>query len=100
MPPTTATSPASTGHKLGFVSQRRRATTHGVLSLQKPAATGAPASSDIDWDDIHRRVELPSQTSAQEGSISPDGTKVAFRSSGSSGDDLWVANTNGCQVTG
>src|SRR5205807_618370 len=30
--------------------------------------------------------------------ISPDGTRVAFRSTGS-GDDLWVANCDGGQLT-
>lgn len=90
---------SSTGHKLGFVTQRRRVTTMAVLSLQKPAAAGAPASSDIDWDDIHRRVEVSAQVTAQEGTIAPDGSKFAFRSSGSSGEDLWVASANGSQVT-
>jgi len=88
-----------TGNKIGFVSQRRRVTTMQVLSLQKPAVAGAPATTDIDWDDIHLRVEQPASIPAEEGSISPDGTKVAFRSSGSSGDDLWVASANGSLVT-
>jgi len=89
---------SSTGHKLGFISQRRRSNGMNVLSLQKPAVTGAPATGDIDWDDIHLRVETAAPISAEEGSISPDGSKVAFRST-SSGDDLWVANTNGSQLT-
>jgi tricorn protease len=90
---------SKTGHKLAFLSERRRNTGMHILSLQKPAAAGAPASSDIDWDDIHLRVSaLP--VSAQEGAISPDGSKVAFRSiGGSSGDDLWVASTSGGQLT-
>jgi tricorn protease len=90
---------SSTGHKIGFVSQRRRGSNMFVLSLQKPAITGAPASADFDWEDIHLRAAQAAPIEAQEGSISPDGTKVAFRSSGSSGDDLWVANTNGSQLT-
>lgn len=90
---------ASSGYKLGFVSSRRRLSAMQVMSLQKPAIAGAPTSSDIDWDDIHLRVEQPASIPAEEGTISPDATKVAFRSSGSSGDDLWVANANGSQLT-
>jgi tricorn protease len=90
---------SSTGQKLGFVSQRRGGPTMCVLSLQKPAIAGAPASTDIDWDDIHLRVETPAPLPAEEGTISPDGTKVAFRSSGSAGSDLWVANSSGGQIS-
>jgi tricorn protease len=35
----------------------------------------------------------------EEGAISPDGNRVVFRSAGSSGDDLWVASSNGSQLT-
>lgn len=87
------------GKKLAFVSERRRQTSMWVLSLQKPAAADAPASKDIDWDDIHLRVEQPAGIPAEEGAINLDGTRVAFRSSGSSGDDLWVASTSGGQLT-
>jgi tricorn protease len=91
---------SSNGGKLAFVSQRRRAATMCVLSLQKPAVAGVAPSTEIDWDEIHMRVdEIPGVT-ADEGAISPDGTKVAFRSTGSNaGEDLWVANANGSQVT-
>jgi len=88
---------SSTGNKLGFVSQRRRGSVMAVLSLQKPAAKDAPATTDIDWDDIQSRLTQASTIPAEEGAISIDGTKVAFRSSGSSGDDLWVANSDGSQ---
>ncbi len=90
---------SQTGHKLGFVSQRRRGSGMYVMSLQKPAAKDAPASAEIDWDDIHLRVEQAASIPAEEGAISTDGSKVAFRSSGASGDDLWVANSNGSQLT-
>jgi len=90
---------SSTGHKLGFVSNRRRGSSMHVLSLQKPAVPGAPTTSDIDWEDIHMRTRAAAPITAEEGAISPDGAKVAFRSSGSSGDDLWVANVNGSQLT-
>lgn len=90
---------SQTGHKLGFISQRREGMNMCVLSLQKPAITGAPASNDIDWEDIHLRVAQPAAIPAQEGAVSPDGTKIAFRSTGSSGDDLWIANVNGSQLT-
>jgi tricorn protease len=87
------------GNKVAFVSQRRQSPGMYVLSLQKPAAPGASESksSDIDWDDIHLRVKQASTVSAQEGAISMDGSKVAFRSMGTSGDDLWVASADGGQ---
>lgn len=92
------------GKKLAFISQRRRGAsgmTPGIytLSLQKPAATGAPSSSDIDWDEIHLRAELAAPLPADEGTISTDGTRVAFRSSANNSDDLWVASTNGSSIT-
>ena len=90
---------SNTGNKIGFVSNRRRGSAMHVLSLQKPAVAGAPTSSDIDWEDIHMRTAAAAPITAEEGAISPDGAKVAFRSSGSSGDDLWVSNVNGSQLT-
>ncbi len=57
---------SQTGNKLAFVSDRRRRMSMCVLSLQKPAVKGAPASSDIDWEDIHLRVEQPAYISAEE----------------------------------
>jgi tricorn protease len=82
------------GKKLAFISERRRdERSLFVLSLQKPAASGAPLSSDIDWEDIHLRVEQPAPLPISEGAISPDGSKVAFRAA----DDLWAASTNGHQ---
>jgi tricorn protease len=86
------------GQKVAFISQRRHNASMFVLSLQKPAVAGAPASNDIDWEDIHLRVVQPAPIDADEGAISPDGGKVAFRSFGSSGSDLWVADSNGGQV--
>jgi tricorn protease len=89
---------SSSGHKLGFVTQRRREVVMGVLSLQKPAVKEALPSNDIDWEDIHLRVSFPAAIHAESGTISPDGSKVAFRSGGTSGDDLWVAASNGSQL--
>jgi tricorn protease len=88
------------GNKLAFVSQRRTGPSMYVLSLQKPPGPGVSESplTEIDWEDIHRRVKQPAGLPAEEGAISPDGTKVAFRSSGSNGDDLWVANSDGGHV--
>jgi tricorn protease len=85
------------GNRLAFVSLRRSNPGMYVLSLHKPAAPGAAeaASADIDWDDIHLRVKQPAPIPAEEGAISPDGNKVAFRSTSSSGDDLWVASSDG-----
>jgi tricorn protease len=68
-----------------------------VLPLQRPAAPGAPSSTDIDWDDIHLRAQLVSPIPADEGAISPDGNKVAFRA-GAGGSDLWVASSSGGQI--
>ena len=85
---------SNTNHKISFLSQRRGVYGMHVLSLQKPAAPGAPASNDIDWDDIHLRVERAAGISAEGGTISPDGTRVAFRST-ANGDDLWLASSDG-----
>jgi tricorn protease len=85
--------------KLAFVSERRRSFQLCVMALQKAAVEGAPASTDIDWEDIHLRVRPAAPVTAVEGAISSDGKKVAFRSAGSTGDDLWVASTDGSDVT-
>jgi tricorn protease len=65
-----------------------------VLSLQKPAAGGSSASSTIDWDDIHLRVERPGNNLANEGSISRNGRWIAYRA-GTGGDDLWLVSVDG-----
>jgi tricorn protease len=85
------------GSKLAFISQRRQQPTMWVLSLKKPEAPGMfeGRAIEIDWDDVHLRVKQPSPLPAEEGAISPDGRRVAFRSITSSGDDLWVANSDG-----
>ncbi len=86
--------------KIGFLSQRRGVTSMHVLALQKPAAPNAPDGKDaIDWEDIHLRVTQAAPLPAEEGAISRDGGKVAFRARSSSGDDLWVAGTNGSSLT-
>ena len=83
------------GNKIAFVSQRRgNIFAMHVASLQKPAVDGAKTTDEIEWDDIHLRVERASTTPAEGGSISPDGTLVAFRSL-QGGDDLWVVSSNG-----
>lgn len=86
--------------KLAFVGQRRGTYSVQVVSLQKPVADGSPkpAADQIDWEDLHLRVERPTTTSADVATISPDGYQVAFRSL-SNGDDLWVVNTNGSSVS-
>ncbi len=87
------------GMRLAFLSQRRRnLTSLHVLALQKPAVPNTPPSKDIDWEDIHLRVTQPTQAAVNEAAISPDGTRVAFRAS-QDGEDLWVANADGGQVT-
>jgi tricorn protease len=85
---------STTGHKIGFIGQRRGQYAPHVLSLQKPSTPGVVASSDIDWDDIHQRAEPAAGVTADIATISPDGSQIAFRS----GNDLWVANSNGQAV--
>lgn len=86
---------STTGGKIGFIGQRRGLYAPCVLSLQKPTASGVKSTAgEIDWDDIHLRTERAAGISAETIVISPNGQQVAFRSI-SSGDDLWVASSNG-----
>jgi tricorn protease len=85
-----------TNGKIGFVSQRRGLYAPYVLSLQKPGTPGA--AGEIDWDDIHLRAERVAGMAADYAVISPNGQQIAFRHS-TSGDDLWVASSNGSNVT-
>jgi tricorn protease len=92
-----------TGNKLAFISDRGNAGTSmysiHVLSLHKPSGPGAPAPTGaFDWEGIHLRVRQPTSRPVTEGAISPDGNKVAFRSS-HDGADLWVASSDGSSVT-
>jgi tricorn protease len=91
---------SQTNGKIAFVGQRRFGSAIHIVSLQRPVADGSPKppADQIDWEDVHLRVDRPTNTHAESGTISPDGTQVAFRSL-SNGDDLWVANTNGSAVT-
>jgi tricorn protease len=84
------------GGKIAFIGQRRGTYSPHVLSLQKPAAPGAPKTGpgDIDWDDLHLRGEKVASVSSENVSISPTGLQIAFRHNGT-GDDLWVAAANG-----
>jgi tricorn protease len=88
------------GNKLAFLTERRANApqTMYVMSLQKPAVPSAPSSSQIDWEDIHLRVFQPANMDVQEGAISPDGKRIAFRSH-QNGDDLWIATVDGKEVT-
>ncbi len=91
---------SQTNGKLAFVGQRRTGYSVQVVSLQKPVADGVPKppADQIDWDDLHLRTERPTSMSAEYGTVSPDGSQVAFRST-SGGDDLWVANSNGSSLS-
>ncbi len=84
------------GGKIGFISQRRGLYAPYVLSLQKPGMPGG--AGEIDWDDIHLRAERTAGMAADSAVISPNGQQIAFRHS-NSGDDLWVASSNGRNVT-
>jgi tricorn protease len=86
------------GKKIAFLSHRRGQVSMYCIALQKPAAPGVPESQDIDWDDIHLRVEQPAPIPVDQGAINKDGTQVAFRSISSNGDDLWIAQTNGSNL--
>ncbi|MBA4191521.1 MAG: MdsD protein [Planctomycetaceae bacterium] len=87
---------SKTGNKIGFIGQRRGLYAPCVLNLQKPGTPGA--AGEIDWDDIHLRADRAAGMSADAVAISPNGSQIAFRHS-NSGDDLWVANSNGSSVT-
>ncbi len=88
------------GNKLAFISLRRKdQPSLAVLSLQKPGIPGAPSSSEIDWEDIHLRVSQPTSMPVIEAAISEDGNRVAFRGLMGGSDELWLANTDGSQVT-
>jgi tricorn protease len=82
------------GKRMAFISTRPNLPSLYVLSMQKPAAAGAASSNEIDWEDIHLRVEQPALTPADQGAISPDGNLVAYCSLDASGraEDLWVAS--------
>src|SRR5262249_49873032 len=90
---------ATNGQKIAFVSERHDSHGMYVLSLQRAAVAGAPESRDIDLDDISERVERAAALPVEEGAISPDGNRVAFRSAAISGADLGVASSNGSQLT-
>jgi tricorn protease len=89
------------GKRMAFISARPDVPSLYVMSMQKPAAAGAASSSDIDWDDIHLRVDQPAQTPTEEGAISPDGNMVAYCSLNASGrpEDLWVASVPRGHIT-
>jgi len=86
-------------NKIAFLGQRRTGTAVHILSLQKPSTGGGPGTTappvpgDIDWDDIHLRVERIGPP-AQSTCISRNGRMVAFRS----GSELWAAATDGSSV--
>jgi tricorn protease len=97
------------GKKIAFLSARRgsNARTLFVTTLQKPSAPGVPEKPatdgkpavEFDWDDLHLRARQVLPVPVEEASISPDGTKVAFRSTNNGQADLWVVSTDGGQLT-
>ena len=95
------------GKRIAFLSNRSRGDSAlYALDLRKPAVPGTDrpflpgAAPDvaIDWDDIHERAKLLAPGPVGEAAISPDGSRVAFRM-GSQGGDLYVATTDGSQVS-
>lgn len=89
---------STTGGKIGFISYREKTYAPYVLSLQRPSATGSRFTGDIDWDDIHRRVDRAAGITAEIAAISANGQQIAFRSF-FNGDDLWIASSNGSLLT-
>ncbi len=88
------------GNKLAFISQRVQNTSSAyVLSLQKPAAAGVSSGKEIDWEGIHLRVKQPTPMTVSECAISGDGLRIAFRATQDGQSDLWIASTDGGQVT-
>ncbi len=93
------------GKKLAFLSNRRGSSgTLHVMSLQKPAAPGTPEKPaplfgtppvEIDWEDLHLRVQAIGSAPVEEAAISTDGTRIAFRAA----NDLWLTSTDGNQLT-
>ena len=84
------------GKRLGFVGQHRGGHFYHVLRLQKPAMPSIFPGPDVDWDDIQDRVSRPAPLTADAGTVSPDGHRVALRSTAT--NDLWVATTDGKQM--
>ncbi len=93
---------SSDGKRLAFISQRRQDLDVFVMSLQRPAREGETnRTADIDLDDVHLRVDRTTALSSDESeaALRPDGSQVVFRSNALGGDDLWLAASNGSQVT-
>jgi tricorn protease len=95
------------GKKIAFLSVRRgsNARTLHVTTLQKQAGIGVtdkpPEGKGIefDWDDIHLRARQVLPVPVDEATISPDGSKVAFRAVNNGQADLWVVSVDGGQLT-
>jgi tricorn protease len=92
------------GKAICFLSERSGVGNLFVLPLQKPAAPSfteksllGGSSVDIDYDDIHLRAHAVTSTLALSAAISPDGSRVAYRDYRE--HDLWVASSNGGQIT-
>ena len=106
---------SANGKKLSFLSDRRgSANMLHVLDLERPAADsntdktkeggsysswawGGKKPLGIDWEDLHLRARAVIPGAVAAASISPDGSKIAFRDA--IRGDLWVASTSGSQVT-
>src|SRR5262249_28719686 len=97
---------SANGKKLAFLSERRNTGSLHVLDLEKPSTEKSSSSFSfsfgskplaIDWEDIHRRVKAVGSSQVEEASISPDGSKVAYRDTTTR--DLWVASTTGGSMT-
>ncbi len=91
------------GKRLAFISQRRQDLDVFVMSMHKPAREGDAAvrGGGIDLEDIHLRVDRATALSSDESetALRPDGSQVVFRSNSLGGDDLWLAASNGSQIS-
>jgi tricorn protease len=91
---------SKSGNKLAFISQRLQGSNSAyVLSLQKPTAPGVFAGKEIDWEGVHLRVKQPAGMTINHCAISNDGSRIAFRAFSDGQSDLWVASSDGGQVT-
>ena len=88
---------SKTGNKLAFISERRGPGRRRVyvMSLQKPAVPRGVDASDIDWDDIHLRVDQPTPNDRRRRRPSPPTAARSPSARGQNGDDLWVASVDG-----
>ena len=76
-----------------------RRTSCRCKSRPSPGSPPSAARPDIDWDDIHLRVEQPASDVRPTKAPSRPTAARSPSATADSSDDLWVASTNGGQLT-